>query len=295
VAPLLYGRRPVYLCAGLALILLIALTTWWLNTGKYTNVPPLKGIDVATARAELNNLGLRSKLGTPQNSRLPKGEVLSTSPRIGAQVTPGAMITLIVSLGPVVVSCPQVSGQPLSQAQAALKQAHLTPGTVTQATSGTVPVGDVISTTPHAYAKCPEDKPVGLTVSAGPGLPNFVGQQLSAAQTAAQAGGYTINPVPDANSTQPANTITSQSPGANTPITSGEVVTVHVSQGPPQVPVPDVQGLSLHDAIKELKQAGFQWTINKGIVGDSVVSYSPTGTAPQGSTITLNVGLLSGM
>lgn len=293
-APLLYGRRPVYICAGLAVVLVIALATWWLNTGQYTSVPPIKGMEVATARAELHNLGLRSKLGTPVNNQLPKGEVLSTTPGIGAKVAPGAVITLIVSLGPVVVQCPQVSGQPLAQAQAALRQAHLTPGPVTQATSSTVPVGDVISTTPHAFAKCPQDKPVGLTVSAGPGLPNFVGQQLSAAQTAAQAGGYTINPLPDANSTQPANTITSQSPAPNTPITQSEVVTVYVSQGPPQVPVPDVQGLSLHDAIKQLRQAGFQWQINQGI-GNTVVSYSPTGTAPQGSTITLNVGLLSGM
>jgi serine/threonine-protein kinase len=294
VAPLMYGRRPVYLCAGLALVLLIALTTWWLSTGQYVTVPSIQGVQVATARADLHNLGLRSKLGKPQNNLLPKGEVLKTLPGMGAKVAPGAMITLIVSLGPVIVPCPQVSGQPLSQAQAALRQAHLTPGTVTQATSSTVPVGDVISTTPHAFAKCPQDRPVGLTVSAGPGLPNFVGQQLSAAQQAAQQGGYTINPVPDANSTQPPNTITSQSPGPNTPITAGEVVTVHVSQGPPQVPVPDVQGLSIHEAIKELKQAGFQWQINQGI-GNTVLSYSPTGTAPQGSTITLNVGLLSGM
>ncbi len=294
LAPLLYGRRPVYLCAGLALVLLIALTTWWLNTGQYTTVPPVRGIALATARAELTNLGLRSKLGKSQNSSLPKGEVISASPAIGTKVSAGAMITLIVSLGPVVVQCPQVSGQPLSQAQAALRQAHLTPGRVTQATSSTVAVGDVISTTPHAYATCTQNQLVGLTVSAGPGLPNFVGQQLSAAQAAAQAGGYTINPVPDAHSTQPANTITSQSPDPNTPITRNEVVTVHVSQGPPQVPVPDVQGLPLHQAIELLRQAGFQWQINQGI-GNTVLNYSPTGTAPQGSTITLNVGLLSNM
>jgi eukaryotic-like serine/threonine-protein kinase len=294
-APLLYGRRPVYLCAGLAVVLLIALTTWWLNTGQYTTVPPIQGVDVTTARAELHNLGLRSKLGKSQNSsRLPKGEVLSASPSIGAKVSPGALITLTVSLGPVVVTCPQVSGQPLSQAQAALRQAHLKPGPVTQATSSTVPAGNVISTTPRAFGKCRQDKPIGLTVSAGPGLPDFVGQQLSTAQQDAQQGGYTINPVPDAQSTQPANTITGQSPGPNTPITPGEVVTVHVSQGPPQVPIPDVQGLSVHDAIKELKQAGFQWQINQGI-GNTVISYQPTGTAPQGSVITLNVGLLSGM
>jgi len=136
----------------------------------------------------------------------------------------------------------------------------------------------------------PQTKRVGITVSAGPPLPSFVGQQFQAAQGQAQSGGYQLQQVPDAHSNQPQGTITSQSPTAGTPITPGEVVVVHVSNGPPQVAVPDVQGLSVRAATRVLEQAGFLVTVNSGFFGgDTVVSYSPTGQAPQGSTITLNV------
>jgi serine/threonine-protein kinase len=287
---LLFSRRFIYLSGGLALVLVAALLGWWLTSGQYTTIPPLRGIALPTAKTELRNLGLHAELGTPVHNPLAKGDVIATKPAIGAKVTSGSTVTLIVSLGPVLIQVPNVSGQPLSQAEAALRAAHLTPGQVSKQVSSTVPVGDVISTTPHAYATWPQAKPVGLTVSEGPGLPNFVGMSVSDAQAAAQAGGYTINPVADTKSDQPADTITSQSPPANTPITSGEVVTVRYSPGPPVTPVPNVQGMSVHDAIRALRDAGFQWTVNKTGPGNQVCSYSPNTPQPKGTVISLNVG-----
>jgi len=64
------------------------------------------------------------------------------------------------------------------------------------------------------------------------------------------------------------------------------------------VQVPNVQGMTAKDATKALEAAGFQVQENDGLIGGgsngTVQSYSPTGQAPQGSTITINVGLLSG-
>ncbi len=65
---------------------------------------------------------------------------------------------------------------------------------------------------------------------------------------------------------------------------------MYVSNGPSQVPVPDVTGLSVHDATQILEQAGFLVQVNQGL-GDHVQSYNPTGQAPKGSTITIVVGL----
>jgi serine/threonine-protein kinase len=151
--------------------------------------------------------------------------------------------------------------------------------------------GAVLSTTPPAGTPWPVTRPVRLTVSAGPPLPNFIGQQLSAAQAAAAAGHYQINPVTDTKSTQPANTITNQSPAANTPITPGEVVTVYVSAGPQLVPIPDVQGMPLGKAIEQLRQAGFTVSVNRAGIGNLVTGTSPTGSAPAGSTVVVDVGL----
>jgi eukaryotic-like serine/threonine-protein kinase len=289
---LLFGRRLVYLLAGIAVVAAVAVTGWWLSSGQYTNVPVTRGMSVAAAKAALRNVGLKVRLAKPEHFSMPKGEIVTTVPKAGARVTGGTAITITYSLGPLIIQVPDVSGQPMAQAEQALRQAHLTPGKIFKATSASVPVGDVISTTPAAYTHWPQDKPVGITISEGPGLPNFVGQPVDAAASAASSGGYTIQQVP-AKSNQPAGTVLSQSPKFNTPIRPGEVVTVRVSQGPPLVPVPNVQGMSADDAIKALEQAGFQVSVNHGL-GDHVFSYAPTTPQPKGTTITINVGLFAG-
>ena len=182
-----------------------------------------------------------------------------------------------------------MTGVPLAQARTELRKAGLTPGAVTSVASQTIPAGIVISTTPVVGTSWPKPKPVGLTVSAGLPLPNFVGQQFDQAQGTAQSGGYQLQQVADSNSTQPQGTITSQSPAPGTPITQGEVVTVKVSSGPPLVNIPDVSGQSVDQATQILQQAGFQVSVNQGI-GNRVQGTSPSGQAPAGSTITLNVG-----
>jgi beta-lactam-binding protein with PASTA domain len=133
-------------------------------------------------------------------------------------------------------------------------------------------------------------------VSSGQPLPNFVGQQLSTAEVWAAEGGYSINPVA-VNTTAPAaGIVTSQSPGEGTPITSGEVVTLQVStgQGGPggqgEVPIPDVKGMTASEAESLLHAAGFNVQVSQGILSQKVTSYSPTGQAPPGTTITITIG-----
>jgi serine/threonine-protein kinase len=289
---LLFGRRGLYLLGTLGLVLVIALATWWLGFGRYTKIPAMRGLTVSTATTDLRNLGMHVRLGSSVHDPLPKGDVIATSPGAGSKATGGSTVTLTVSLGPVLIAMPNVTGQPLDTAEAAVKAAHLTVGQVLKATSTTVAVGNVISTTPTAYTNWPQNRPVNLTVSVGPGLPNFVGQPLQAVQAAAQAGGFQINPV-NVKSDQPPGTVVSQSPAANTQITPQEVVTVRVSEGPPSVPVPDVQGFPLQQAIKTLQQAGFQVHVIQGL-GNTVLTYDPSGSQPKGTTINLHVGLFSG-
>ncbi len=291
----LFSRRLFYLSAGLAVLVVIALLSWWLTSGQYRTVPSLHGITAAAAKSDLASLGLHTEVGASVHNQLPKGEVVRTSPSAGKKLASGSTVKLTVSLGPLLIQVPNVSGESLGQARAGLRSVHLTPGAVRQATSSSVPAGEVINTAPRAYSDCPMHQKVALVVSAGPGLPDFIGQQLQVAQAAAQQGGYTIQQVTDPKSSQPANTITAQSPPPNTPIKPGEVVIVHISPGPPGVPVPNVQGDSLQEAVQALHQAGFQVAVNHDGPGDRVGSYSPQGTQPKGSTITLNVGWFSGL
>jgi beta-lactam-binding protein with PASTA domain len=56
------------------------------------------------------------------------------------------------------------------------------------------------------------------------------------------------------------------------------------------VAIPNVQGLNVNQATAILQQAGFQVAVSQGpFTGKTVQSFSPTGSAPKGSTITLTL------
>jgi eukaryotic-like serine/threonine-protein kinase len=282
----LFSKRIVIV---LAAVLAIGLG-WWLVTGQYTSVPRVTGEPVASARAALTEAGLTVVTGKARYSdSVPRGDVISTDPGAGARLSHGGRVTLTPSLGPVLVMVPNVTGQTVTAAEQALRSAGLIPGNVTAQTSSAIQAGIVIATNPQAYQEWPKNKPVQVIESDGPPLPSFVGEQLQQAQQEAQQGGFAIQPVSVSSSTEPPNTIVSQSPQPGTPITAGEVVTVKVSQGGPTTPIPNVDGLREHQAIQELQQAGFQVQEQGGGFGGIVTSYSPTGQAPQGSTITIVV------
>jgi serine/threonine-protein kinase len=280
----LFSRRILIIIAAVILAALI----WWLAAGQYFRMPSVVGQSVRAAKTDLSNAGLVAVPGKARHSNIPAGEVISTNPAAGSQVKRGEKVVLIPSLGPVLVTMPQVTGQQLTAAEQALKAAGLSYDSPTGETSATIPAGVVIATDPVAYAHWPKNKPVHLVFSQGLPLPSFVGGQLSAAQAAAQAGGYSISPQPVSSSSLPPGTVIRQEPQAGTPIAPGEVVTVYVSPGPAQVPVPDVTGMSYQDAQSALQSAGFQVSVTG--LGDKVASYSPTGQASPGSTITITMG-----
>jgi eukaryotic-like serine/threonine-protein kinase len=287
----LFSRR-ILIIVG---VLLLAGIGWWVTDGQYFTVPAVAGLSASSARAELSSAGLVVSGAARYSNTVPAGEVIRTDPTAGTRVTHGGKITLISSLGPVLITVPPVTGQLVAQASQALTAAGLTPAHPTYQPSATIPQGVVIATNPVAYTHWPKTKPVGLVVSAGPPLPNLVGQPISTAQAEASADGFSLNQITVTNSSQPADNVIKQSPAPDTPITSGEVVSVWVSQGPPQVTVPDVTGQNVNDAEAELASAGFNVSVSQLGPGNRVITYSPQGQQPQGSTITLTVGLNIGL
>jgi len=293
----LFSRRVLIV----PVVVLVGLLVWWLAAGRYASVPTVRGLTLSAARAELSDAGFHVVTGHARNSNtVASGHVISTDPAVGSSIGRGGQVTVIPSLGPVMVTMPQVTGESLSQARQALHAAGLRAAAPSYQTSASVPANLVISTSPVAYQKWPAYKPVQLVVSQGQPLPNLVNQQLADVQAWAAASGFTINVVPDNASTQPSGTVTGQQPAAGTPITPNEVITVNVStgQGSSQVgqaggvAIPSVIGMSQAQATSTLQQAGFNVQPNQGLFGNTVTSYSPTGQAPQGSTITINIGYL---
>jgi beta-lactam-binding protein with PASTA domain len=164
-------------------------------------------------------------------------------------------------------------------------------GQVRQVASSSVDAGIVVSTSPAAGLRWPQPKPVTISVSEGPPLPNFVGQNVAAIQQWAGQNGIQLNVQQDTNSDQPQGTITKQSPGDGTPISQNETVTVYVSTGPPQVTIPpNLAGQSVNDARKQLQQLGFKVNVTKFGPFNKVISVNPGGQAPKGSTVTIYAG-----
>ncbi len=289
----LFSRRLAYLALAVIAVGLVGVVAWWQLAGRYVQVPQVTHLSVAAARAQLRGLGFTVRTGAARlDNGLAKGEVMATLPAAGARVSKGSTVVLIPSAGPRLIGVPQVTGQPLASAQAILRRAGLTPGKVVSQVSGTIAAGIVISTSPGAGASQPQPQPVTITVSAGPPLPNFVGQQQTAAAQWAQQNGVSLNEQPARSSSQPQGTVIRQSPAANTPVSKGEVVTVYISPGPPSVQIPNVDGEGVLQAYHQLRKLGFQVTTQlAGPFGKTVFSYSPSGQAPKGSTITIYYGL----
>jgi eukaryotic-like serine/threonine-protein kinase len=288
----LFSRRLYYVLGGLAAVLLIGVLIWWQSAGKYATVPPVGGLAANSARLEVRNQGLTAKMGQPQfSARVAKGDIIGTEPAIGSRVSKGGTVLLIVSAGPHMISVPQVTGSPLATAEAALRHAGLIPGKVTNQTSTTIQSGIVISTTPGSGVSWPQSRPISLVVSTGQPVPNFVGQQKAVAEQWAQANSVSLNEVADTKSTQPAGTITQQSVAPGSSFSAHEVITIDISSGPQMANVPDVTGQQVSQAEQALAAAGFQVQVVQVGPLNTVFKENPTGQAPQGSTITIYVGL----
>ena len=147
--------------------------------------------------------------------------------------------------GPPPVPVPAVVGQTQAAATTAITGAGLVLGTVSQTSSGTVPVGRVISQSPTAGTGVPQGSAVNLVVSTGPSgpppvsVPAVVGQTQAAATAAITGAGLVLGTVSQTSSpTVPAGRVISQSPTAGTNLPPGSAVNLVVSTGLPPLVAP---------------------------------------------------------
>ena len=201
----------------------------------------------SVASTELKNQGLVVKLGKPAQHALPKGDVIKTLPAAAAGWPAGASVTLIVSLGPV-MSDGSESERPAARGGREglpLEGDHLKAGQRT-------------SRRPPARCRPGRDRhDPGRGLLGGPAEPaGQAGRQrgTSAAQLRRHAadgrpgGGRSraatrSMPCANAKGSEPANTITSQSPAAEHPDHARRGGDGPLSRhGPPTVPRPERAG-----------------------------------------------------
>ncbi|HEY1825966.1 MAG TPA: PASTA domain-containing protein, partial [Acidimicrobiales bacterium] len=105
-------------------------------------------------------------------------------------------------------------------------------------------------------------------------MPNVVGQQLTVATQNLRQDGFSVGTVKSRSSHKAIDTVLATYPKSGAKLKKGDAVTIWVSKGIKTIPetVPDVNGMSLANAIANIKKAKLVWAIQ----------YDPT--APPGVT-----------
>jgi len=160
------------------------------------------------------------------------------------------------------------------------------------------PVNTVTGTNPAVGTKLPAGQALELDVSSGPAPitePDVVGEDAQAATQQLQQAGFSVGPQQAKSSGSiPNGQVITTNPPPGYQGHNGDVITLVVSSGPAQVPVPDETGKDQATATADLEKAGFSVGVGNQQSSVSVPSGSVAATEPaagvtvlQGTEVTL--------
>ncbi|MBD7958057.1 Stk1 family PASTA domain-containing Ser/Thr kinase [Microbacterium sp. Sa4CUA7] len=262
----------------IALVLLLAGlaggTGWWFGSGPGSQVAvaDVSGMTFADAQAELAVLSLQAVEQGENNLEVPTGTVIRTEPSSGTRVDQDATVTVFVSLGPAEVSLTPLAGMSEAQAREYLEQNivnvqgdaarefrdDVERDVVISASVTPRDGGDAIDCTNGCTVR--QDDDASLLVSAG-AVPDVSGRGVDSATSELnavdlQVSGETIQEYSSDFSNGEVIGIAARGEGGNW--RPGETVTLIVSKGPAPIEVPDVEGLTVAEAMTVLSEAGFE-------------------------------------
>lgn len=277
----------VLLAGAAAVVELVVLTR---------RVPPLVGVGLVTARAEVSGAGLRLVVTAQRHSTsVPEGDVLASLPAAGARVARGATVHVVLSSGGPPVRLPEVAGASAAAAVATLRRAHLVPR-VTRVFNLDVPPGRVVATSPST-GPVRYGSSLVVEVSKGPApvtLPAFASGTTWISAEAA-LGGLRLKPLEVLvySTSVPVGEVIATSPlGGTAGVRVGSSVTVTVSRGPRLVAVPAVAGDTISGAVAALRAAGLVVTEQIGppfATKATTTLPAPGAEVRPGSSVTLYV------
>lgn len=267
---------------------------------KMVDVPLVANQPLAAAQTAIVGVGLVVGTVTPMNHpAVAPGAIIGSTPPEGASVPLGSSVNLTVSLGPTPVVVPNLLGQSQAGAQVTLIGANLTLGSVTTASSPSVPVGNVMGQNPLAGSTVLPSTAVNIVVSTGPVIvtvPNVVGLTQASAQTAIAGANLFLQSITFITNAAPAGQVIGQTPVAGASAVLGSPMTITVSLGSNSVTVPNVIGQTQANAAATLVGAGLTvgtvtQTAHPNVPAGKVIDQSPAGStvAPQGAGVNLLV------
>jgi len=296
VPPHIRRRRARF---ALAVVLLLAITIgaigWWLGSGRWTDVPDLVGQDKDTAMGMLQEVGLDPAFAEEQFSEtVPAGTVISADPADGELIR-GSDVELVVSKGQQRFTVDvALEGQPAADVLAQL-QAEFPELVFQQAqeTSEVVARDNVVRFDPAAGTAMKAGDTVTLVVSSGRApvtVPNVVGQSPDAAQENLEQLGFVVASDTGRSADVAEGQVMAVTPAPGGPQPYGSEVTITVSEGLPQVAVPDVTGKDKDEATRILTEAGLEVEVTQ-FFGNRVFRQTPSAgeTVDLGSSVTILV------
>jgi beta-lactam-binding protein with PASTA domain/tRNA A-37 threonylcarbamoyl transferase component Bud32 len=248
----------VPVAAAVLVAVLGGLWAGWRAVSAYLNVPEvdvpdLVGRSLLQAEQIARQQGLVVEVAErAYSATVPQDVILAQHEPPGKRVKQGRRIGVVVSLGPQLVTVPDVVRQPVQAAQLALESARLRVGALQEGYDDVVKPGFVIRQDPPAGARVQVDSPVTLVISRGPTqveMPALVGRTLAEARRVLEERGLVIAharivPVADVAP----GVIVEQSPAAGVLVRPGQTaITVAVAArpgeeaAPPQAPVVTVE------------------------------------------------------
>ncbi|MGC8465361.1 MAG: Stk1 family PASTA domain-containing Ser/Thr kinase [Acidimicrobiales bacterium] len=196
------------------------------------SVPSVTGLSQSSAIHNLNRLGLKHQVHSVRNSAK-SGTVVGQNPQSGTSLKKGSSVTLTVSSGPSLVSVPKVTQENISVAENTLLSLGFNV-TTNYVSNSKASSGTVIAQSPPSGTSQPARSTITLTVSNGPTtvqVPNVVGDLISQAANTLSSNHLTVGTVTSKASSQPANTVLSQSPAAQGLVPVNTSVNLVISSG----------------------------------------------------------------
>ena len=190
-------------------------------------VPDLRGLDEAQARTKLSDVGLKAAVVKQYDENVVAGTVMAWDPKTGTQLDRGGTVTLTVSNGPPPRTISNWRGHSYDETAAHLTEAGLKPVRV-DVFDDTIPVGQVVSTSPTAGQTAAKGSTVTVNVSKGPDLvtvPSVIGKKRSEGVTLLEQAGLVPTVYGPGG---PNRTVIGTNPPAGTKVHRGSLVEVDV-------------------------------------------------------------------
>ena len=200
------------------------------------------------------------------------------------------------------ITVPDLVGMDQSSAQNAITRLGLKVGNITIQSSDTVDQGKVMAQDPEGGSSAKKGDSVAITISSGKepvkqvSVPDLSGMTETEARATLTALGLTAQMSSVQSDTVDSGKVARQTPAAGAQIDKGGTVTFYISTGAGSATVPDVTGYSQSNAIAALERAGFSASVDNQKYSDTiekgcVVSYTPSGNQPKGTTVSLTISL----